>query len=158
MAVTNDILRTWRAPRAVIRDHLALGPREDRALIYLMVSCAVICIAQWPRLAREAHLTGAPLDQLIGSAVYAWLFLVPLVLYGLAAVVTLALRGLGSRAGGTAVRLSLFWGLLAATPAALLYGLMTGLAGPGPGTSLVGAIWLAALAIFWVQGLREAAT
>jgi len=156
MPVTTDILRTWRKPRAVMREHLALGAREDRALIYLIVGCLVICVAQWPRLAREAYLLDEPLDQLIVSAVYGWLFLMPLALYLVAGLVALILRALGTGIVGHAVRISLFWGLLASTPGALLYGLMVALAGPGPGAQLVGAVWLIALTVFWVQGLREA--
>ncbi|MFT5631517.1 MAG: hypothetical protein ACI9HB_002698, partial [Gammaproteobacteria bacterium] len=30
MAVTTDIMRTWRGPRAVMRDLLDQGQREDR--------------------------------------------------------------------------------------------------------------------------------
>lgn len=157
MAVTTDILRTWRHPRAVMRDHLALGLREDRALMFLMFASLVMFIGQWPRLAREAHLTGEPLDQLLGPALYGWLFLVPLAMYLLAGVVTLVARGFGSAITGYGVRLALFWGLLAATPGALLFGLMVGMTGPGPGAQLVGAVWLIALAAFWVQGLREVA-
>jgi len=157
MPVTTDILRTWRRPRAVMRDHLALGLREDRALIFLMSACLIMCIGQWPRLAREAHLTEEPLDQLIGSALYGWLFFVPLAMYLLAGLLALIARAIGSGMTGYSVRLALFWGLLAATPGALLYGMMTGFVGPGPGAQLVGAVWLIALATFWIQGLREAA-
>ena len=54
MAVTTDIMRTWRGPRTVMRDLLNHGQREDRALAYLMAACIMIFIAQWPRLSRIA--------------------------------------------------------------------------------------------------------
>ncbi|MDP5360664.1 MAG: YIP1 family protein, partial [Paracoccaceae bacterium] len=83
MAVTNDIVRTWRRPRAVMRDLLAQGKREDRAIAYLMISCFLIFVAQWPRLSREAFLTGQDFDTLLGGALMGWLFIMPLALYGL---------------------------------------------------------------------------
>ena len=42
MAVSSDMLRTWRGPRAVIRDLLAQGVREDRALVYLLVGLVIV--------------------------------------------------------------------------------------------------------------------
>ena len=33
MALTNDIVRTWRGPRAVMRDFLAQGPREETLVV-----------------------------------------------------------------------------------------------------------------------------
>ena len=54
MSVALDILRTFRAPRAVLRKRIASGAREDRALAILMGACLLIFVAQWPRLSREA--------------------------------------------------------------------------------------------------------
>ena len=54
MSVTTDIVRTWRRPRLVMRDLLAQGRREDRAIAFLMISCFLIFVAQWPRLRRVA--------------------------------------------------------------------------------------------------------
>ena len=54
MAVTTDIVRTWRNPRSVMRDLLARGTREDRAVAYLFAGCLVTFIAQWPRMSRQA--------------------------------------------------------------------------------------------------------
>ena len=51
MPVVPDILRTWRDPRGVIRDRLSAGVREDRALATVMGACALMFVAQWPRLA-----------------------------------------------------------------------------------------------------------
>ena len=42
MTVATDILRTWRRPRAVIREKLAAGVREDRALAVIMGAGALL--------------------------------------------------------------------------------------------------------------------
>ncbi|MDO5758118.1 MAG: YIP1 family protein [Rhodobacterales bacterium] len=156
MAAARDIVATYRGPGAVMRRLLAMGPREDRALVILMVGCIIMFIAQWPRLARQAYLTGEELNALLGGALLAWLFIAPLIFYALALLSHLIVRLAGGRGTGFGARIALFWALLAASPLVLLHGLVAGFIGPGPGLTAVGAVWLAAFLIFWVLGLREA--
>ena len=84
MPVTTDIVATYRGPRRVVRRLLEMGPREDRALVMLIAACVVVFVAQWPRLAREAHLSEQALNPLLGASLMAWLFIAPLLLYALA--------------------------------------------------------------------------
>ncbi|MGJ8624072.1 MAG: YIP1 family protein [Yoonia sp.] len=163
MAVTNDIARTWRRPRAVIRDLLNQGRREDRAIAYLMISCFLIFVAQWPRLSRKAAGFDLPagaevpeLDRLMAYEFLAWLMIWPLFLYLLAGLTHMIARAFGGKGTGYGARLALFWALLATVPALLLHGLMAGLVGPGPQTNLIGVVWLVAFLWIWFQGLREA--
>lgn len=156
MAVSSDILRTWRAPRAVFRDLLAQGQREDRALAYLMVGCVLVFVAQWPRLSRQAFITGTELDQLIAYEFLSWLIIWPLLFYAISGLSYLVMRLLGLRGGAYSVRLAMFWAWLSATPLGLFYGLLTGFNGANAGSYLIGAGWLLAFGWFWLQGLREA--
>ncbi len=156
MAVSSDILRTWRHPRRVVADLLDQGRREDRAIAFLMAGCGLIFVAQWPRLARVAHETGDALSKLVAYAMVAWILFWPLVFYAVAGLSWLALRLAKRRIPAFSARLALFWAFLAATPAGLLYGLQTGLNGQGPAAHVVGAIWIAAFFWFWAQGLRAA--
>ena len=163
MAVTTDIVRTWRGPRAVMRDLLAMGRREDRAVAYLIVTCLLIFVAQWPRLARQAAgfdlAAGAEVrdfGQLMTYELFAWLTIWPLALYGLAALSHLIAKALGGKGSFYTARLALFWSLLASVPLLLLYGLMAGFLGPVAGTHLVGAVWIVAFGVIWMQSLREA--
>ena len=156
MAVSSDILRTWRHPRRVVADLLSQGRREDRAIAFLMAGCGLVFVAQWPRLARVAHETGDELARLVAYELVAWIFFWPLVFYGVAGLSWLAFRAARRPVSAFAARLALFWAFLAATPAGLLYGLQTGLNGAGPAAQLVGAVWIAAFFWFWAQGLRAA--
>lgn len=163
MAVTNDIVRTWRKPRQVMRDLLDQGRREDRAIAYLMISCFLIFIAQWPRLSRKAAGFELPagavvpeLDRLMAYEFMAWMMIWPLFLYILAALTHLMAKALGGKGDWFGARLALFWSMLATVPLLLLHGLTAGFSGPGVQTNLVGAIWLIAFIIIWVQTLREA--
>lgn len=156
MPVTTDIAASYRRPGAVVRAHLAREVSEPRALAWLMGACGVMFVAQWPRLARESHIQGSELQPAMGGALLATVIFLPLIFYVVAALSQLAARATGSRMSGYAARLALFWALLAASPLALLYGLVAGFVGPGGALSLVGLAWLVAFLWFWSTGLREA--
>jgi hypothetical protein len=157
MPVTTDIVRTYRAPREVLRGKLAGGPREDRALATLLGACVLIFVAQWPVAAREAWIDPAvPLDARLGGALLAWVFIVPLASYVIAAATHVLARLFGGRGTWFGARLALFWALLAASPLWLLNGLVAGLVGPGPALSLTGLAAFAAFLVFWGAGLWEA--
>ncbi len=155
MAVTTDITATYRGPRRVFARLLAMGPREDRLLAFLMGACTLMFIAQMPRLAREAHLTGQELNILLGGALLGLIFIAPLALYALAALSHLLLRAMGGQGAGYCARLALFWALLASTPLLLLNGLVAGFIGSGPALTAVGLLWLTVFLWFWSAGLAQ---
>lgn len=163
MPVTTDIVRTWRGPRAVMRDLLAHGQREDRALAYLMVACLLMFVAQWPRLTRisEGAETvpgqAAPeLPQLVAYAFFGTVIVLPLVFYGIAGISHLVARLGGGRGSWYTARLALFWALLAAAPLALLHGLVRGMIGAGAQASVTGLLWALVFLGFWLSCLVEA--
>lgn len=157
MALTADILETYRRPARVVRRHLEGGPREDRALVFVMLACLLMFVAQWPRLSREAAITPeASFQMYLGGALLGWVFIMPLVLYGVAAASHLVARLFGGRGSFASARMALFWAFLAATPLWLVQGLLQGFAGGSGATTLTGALALAGFAVFWIAGLREA--
>ena len=156
MPVTTDIVASYRGPRPVMRRLLAMPVNEGRALAILMAGCLVTFIGQWPRLAREAHLTGQELNPLLGGALLGWIFIAPLAFYALAFLSHLASRAFGARGTGYGARLALFWAFLAASALLLLFGLVAGFIGPGPGLTGVGVVWVAVFLWFWLSNLREA--
>lgn len=156
MAVTADIGATYRGPARVMQRLLSAGQREDRALLLLMAFCGLTFVAQLPRLSREAHLTGQDLNPLMGGALLAWVVIAPLAFYALAALSHLVARAFGGRGTWYGARLALFWSLLASVPVLLLYGLVSGLIGPGPSQQAVGAAWIGVFLWFWVASLRAA--
>ncbi|WP_416915940.1 MAG: YIP1 family protein [Roseicyclus sp.] len=157
MAVTTDIVATWRRPGTVMRRLLSMGRREDRALAMLIAACLVIFVAQWPRLSREAFFDpSVPLEARLGGALLGWLFIAPLMAYAVAAIghlLALIVKGKGSWYSS---RLALFWSLLSTSPAFLFYGLVAGFIGPGIEQSLAGGLLLIAFLAIWGLCLREA--
>ncbi len=160
MAVSRDILRSWRHPRLVMRDLLAVGRREDRALAFLMVGCFLVFVAQWPRLMRVSSLgNGAEatdLTMLLSTSFFLWVTIMPLALYGVAALTHLAARLLGGRGSWYGARLALFWSILATAPLLMFHGLVFGFMGEGAATDLVGLLVLAGCLAVWASGLYEA--
>ncbi|MCR9125924.1 MAG: YIP1 family protein [Rhodobacteraceae bacterium] len=156
MSVTRDISATYRGPGKVVRRLLEMGPREDRALAFVMGACGIVFVAQMPRLAREAHLSGQELNMLMGGTLMAWLMIAPLLFYLIAALSHMVARLLGGKGSFYAARIALFWSLLASSPLILLHGLVAGFVGPGPAMQLVGFLWFAVFIWFWAAGLRQA--
>ena len=158
MALTTEIVRTYRAPRAVMRRLLAKGPREDRAIAYLMGACIVIFIGQWPRLRREALMEpeGPPFEALVGAALFGWVFIMPLVFYGIAALSHIVARLFGGQGAWWSARIALFWTLLAVSPLMLFYGMVAGFIGPGPELTLAGLPVALAFVAIWGLSLAEA--
>lgn len=157
MAVTPQILRSWRRPGAVLRGMLAAGQREDRAIMLLMAGCAVIFVAQWPEAARLAELDPeVPLNARLGAALLGWLFVWPILLYGLAALSHLLLRPFGGRGSWYSARLALFWTVLATSPLFLLQGLVKGFIGEGPASTAAQTLVAIGFLAHWALCLREA--
>ena len=156
MSVTADIAASYRAPGRVMRRLMARGQREDLALVFLMASCAIMFITQMPRLARQAYLTGQDRNMLLGASLFAWIFIAPLLFYGLAALSHMVARLFGGAGSWYGARLALFWSFLASTPVLCLYGLVAGVIGPGPQLQAIGALWVAVFLWFWISTLRQA--
>lgn len=157
MAVTLDMLRSWRDPRGVIRRKLADGPREDRAVATLMGACILVFVAQWPRLSREAFFDPSiPFEARMGGALMGTVFLLPLLLYAVAAVSHLVARALGGKGSWFSARLALFWAMLAVSPLMLLNGLVAGFLGQGPALVAVGAVVGIGFLYLWINMLVEA--
>lgn len=141
MSVTNDIVAAYRRPGIVMERQLASGAGEERALIFLMASCFVFFIAQLPVISREAHLTQTEMGPALGASILALLFIAPLGMYIVAAILRVVLWVVGCKSGWFQIRLAVFWSLLAGTPLVLLNGLTGGLIGSGIEQNIVGFVW-----------------
>ena len=156
MPVTSDIVATYRGPRTVFCRLLDMGENEGRVLAILMAGCVVFFVAQWPKLARDAHIEGTDLNPTLGGALMAWIFMAPLVFYAIAALSQVVIRAIGGKATGFSARLALFWAFLAASPLKLLHGLVAGFIGTGPALTSVGILWCAIFLWFWSANMRQA--
>ena len=150
MAVTRDIVEAHRRPRRVMARMLCMGQREERVLAMLMGGCIILFMSQWPYRARQAHFTGETLTDYIQHDAVGLIFVLPLLAYGVAALLRLISRIFGAKADYYSARLAMFWALLASSPALVLAGMVKGFIGLGVANSIVGALWL--LVFLWVLG------
>ncbi len=154
MAVSTDIMRSYRDPGVVVGRLLAGPPREDRALAILIAASLMIFIGQWPGAARAAHFApDVPLQARLAGALMGAVFMLPPAAYALAAISHLTARLFGGHGSFYGARVALFWALLAVAPLTLLHGLAAGFLGPGPALMIVGAVVFAAFVWIWVSGL-----
>jgi hypothetical protein len=152
MTLTGAIVRTWRAPRETVARLLAQNRHEGRVLMYLTLALGLTFLAQWPRLARQATAE-VNLEALLAGALFGLMFLGPLIAYAVAALLQVGLR-LAGPVEGFAVRLALFWALLAVAPLVLAQAAVAALAGPGAVTIGTGLAVLAAFGLILAAGLR----
>lgn len=161
VSASAEILRTYRAPRAVMRrliDALGRDERpEARLLVYLLAGCFIVFVGQVPGLAGQAPAPdGPPREALLGITFFAWLFVWPLFFYALAALAHLAARALGAGGSFLAARAALFWTLLAVSPLMLLRGVVQAFYGPGSALMVADGVVGLAFCCLWVISLREA--
>ena len=175
MSVATDIPRAWVRPATVMAEKLARRPDERVAFVYVAVASVLGFVATLPGLQRRARtpdpefealivaeasearimqvpsdITDAKFEALMSGALMSWLFVVPMLLYGVAWIAHLLAKLAGGRGTGLTSRLALFWAALVAVPGLLLTGLTTGLVGEGPEAALV---FTATVCLFlWVWG------
>ena len=157
MAATQDIVATYRRPGTVMRRLLGQGKREDRALIFLMVGCLMVFVGSMPKVARRAFETGSDVRVDLVDVLMPSIFILPLFMYGIAGLIYLVIRVVGSGVSAYGVRLVLFWSFLATSPLALLRGLTAGFVGPGIEVELVKVAWFGFFLWFVIAGFRTAA-
>lgn len=158
MPVTDDILRSYRHPRQVMRRNLSRPQGETRALVHVMVACLLFFVAQLPAVSRQAHLAGGDpgFAALASGTFMGAVLMAPLVLYGVAGLSHVVARLLGGRGTWLGARLALFWTLLLIVPPVLLRGLTEAFLGRGPETSLISLLTAAIFAVYWYINLSEA--
>jgi hypothetical protein len=154
MSVMRNIYDSYRRPATVYQSFVTDHFEEKTALGFLAGGCLLAFISRWPTAARDAYLSDQALDMLLGAALFAWIFIAPLLFYALAGVLTLLLFIGGLRDIGLPLRLSLFLSFLAAAPLMLIYGLVSGFLGRGVLTNLIGVLWLGVFLWFLVCAFR----
>jgi hypothetical protein len=147
---------------------VSAGLSEPRALVHLLLACALLWLASVPRAMREAEAIDIDdsLTAALAAHLFGYLVLAPLIFYGLAVLVRLAARAFGGLGDYLGARAALFWSLLVGAPLALMLALFGVVAQPAPWAASVapwlacGALafwfWLLASAVAEVEGLKRA--
>jgi len=157
MAVTDDIVATYRGPGRVVRGLLNREKREDRLFILLFVGCVIVFVILAPREARLAHIDDTvPLVARLYWSAFFWVLIMPFVFYLVAALSRVISLPFHSDLSWYGARMALFWAIIAAAPVGLLFGMVAGLIGPGVQQKIVGLLWIGVFLWFWLAGLWAA--
>lgn len=157
MALTQDIMATYKGPGRVVARFLSQGRNEVRALLFLLIAGVLMFVASSPYQAREAQLDpDIPLVARLYWSAFLYIFILPILVYLFALIVLGLARIARRRITGYEIRFTLIWALLASTPVMLLMGLTAGFIGPGIQLQIVGLVWLAVFGWFWAAGLLRA--
>ncbi len=155
MAVTSDIVESWRSPRVVVRRLMDRGGSESFLLSFLLTFLLLALVASAP---NQARLALADPDMCLMQRLYGvalgLLAAIPLM-YLLAAVGHLVARALGGQGSFHGARLALFWAALVASPAMLVHGLAVGLRGTGGAVTGLGLLVAALFLGLWLIMLHE---
>ena len=146
MSLVQNIIRTYRAPKRTMAGLLSQGPREPEILFFGLLACGLVFMAQWPVLSRAATLDPSiTFEQRMGGALFGIMFMLPLLLYGIAGLLQLLLRLVAGRVPGRDVRMVLFWSFLSITPLMLVQGGLSAFLGA---TAAVSAFGFVVAAVF----------
>ena len=155
MSLVSNIVQSYRQPGTIVV-RLARGDlREPQVLFFGLLACGLIFVAQWPVLSREATLdSSVTFEQRMGGALFAVMFILPLVLYGIAGLLQLIMRLISRQIIGLHVRLAFFWALLTVTPLMLIERGMAAFLGAHPAVTVFGFVVAGTFLYILITGLR----
>ncbi len=159
-SLVGAIGRGWRDPRGTMATQIHEGLDEARALFHLMLACGLLCVASLPGAVRASRSIEAddPLSGAIAAYLFGYLFVLPLIAYGAAALMRLVAQRFGGTGSYLAMRSALFWTMLAGAPIALGLALVRVFAEAAPDAGLLPMVTLlgyAGLAV-WIWLLAGA--
>ncbi|MEM9796439.1 MAG: YIP1 family protein [Pseudomonadota bacterium] len=137
-------------------EHLARGVGDSEAFIFLMAGCLLLFVSRLPVLSRDSFLTGSDFMSNMGGALMGIVFVLPLLMIGLAYVAHSIAKALRAPGRAEGARVATAWALLASSPAMLLNGLTEGFLGAGPPLTIVGIVALGGFLWIWVNSLYVA--
>ena len=103
-----------------MKRYLDNGIREEQTLFFAILFGLLSFLSLLPALAKHAFLTNESLSALAAAQFISSVFMMPLLMYGIAAVSHLILKYFGGQGDYIGARRALFWAALVTTPAILL--------------------------------------
>lgn len=121
MSLVGDIARAYRDPRGTIQTQVDRGITEPQTLFYGMLFGVINLIANYPRVADTAPDPDTLAGMMAGLFI-AYIFFLPLVLYGFAAIMHWVILKFGGQATWGQARHALNWSAVITIPFILLAG------------------------------------
>jgi hypothetical protein len=145
MSLLSDIGAALKAPKAEMRRHISEGIREEQTLFFALLFGGLSFLSLLPDIAKRAHITEDSLAGMAAAQFIASVFMMPLLMYGIAAISHVILVRFGGQGDHIGARRALFWAAVVATPIMLLSAIVTTYA---PYMRLILAV-ITTLVFFW---------
>jgi hypothetical protein len=124
MSLTGDIVQAYRAPSKAMHIQIERGITEPQTLFYGMLFGVLNLVSNYPRVS----LTAPDQDTLTGMMAglfIAYVFFLPLMLYGLAAVIHWVVQKFDGQATWGEARRALNWSAVVTSPLILISGILS---------------------------------
>lgn len=155
MSLVVEIFSSLRHPRKTIKKQLDAEVSEERNLFFVMFFAVMSLLAQLPTIAIEARSSEESFANLTALKLASFIFVTPLVLYGIAFIFNQAMRFFGGHANGAQARRVLFWAAVTSIPFLLLSGLINGL-GAEKYAVIISIVTVLVFLWQWGIGMHEA--
>ncbi|MEM0976740.1 MAG: hypothetical protein AAGJ34_04315 [Pseudomonadota bacterium] len=153
MAIVDEVAKAQWSPNSVMKGQLTTAGNEILTLSFALTFGFLSFLSAVPGTVAEARVQDLPLGPLLLPKAYATLALLPLLLYGIAALQRGLARVMGGVGTGAGARRGLIWSLMVASPWVLLSGLLSE-AQYQPIRILIGAIGFGIFAVNWIIAIR----
>ncbi|GLQ34252.1 hypothetical protein GCM10007939_05350 [Amylibacter marinus] len=145
MAVVSDITGAYASPKRAMRRQIQAGIEEPQTLFFALCYGFLSFVSLLPALAQRAIVQDLELSALAGAQFIASVFMMPLLMYGIAGISHWILARFGGQGSYVAARRALFWAGLVAVPLLLLSSALSVFI---PEMRVFGAI-VTAMVFFW---------
>ena len=153
MPLLSDIGAAYKAPKVEMRRHIDEGVREEQTLFFAMLFGGLSFLSLLPDIAKRAYITDTSLPAMAAAQFIASVFMMPLLMYGIAAISHAILMRFGGQGDHIGARRALFWAAIVTTPVILVSAILTTYV---PDLQFGCAIITTAVFFWqWISNLRE---
>jgi hypothetical protein len=153
MPLLSNISAAYKAPKVEMRRHISDGIREEQTLFFAMLFGGLSFLSLLPDIAKRAFLADESLPAMAAAQFIASVFMMPLLMYGIAAISHVVLGRFGGQGDHIGARRALFWAAIATAPVMLFSAILTTYM---PDLRLILAVVIALVFFWqWISNLRE---
>ncbi len=145
MSLLSDIVAAYKAPKREMRRHIDNVIAEEQTLFFAMLFGGFSFLAQLPDIAKRAHITEQSLSAMTAAQFIASVFMMPLLMYGIAAISHFICARFGGQGDHIGARRALFWAAVVTAPVLLLSAVLNTFV---PDLRIIGAV-ITSVVFFW---------
>ncbi|MEM9716433.1 MAG: hypothetical protein AAF826_07940 [Pseudomonadota bacterium] len=153
MAVIDDIVEAHRAPSKVMSRQLQSAGHEILNLTLALAVGFLTFVSAIPRTIAEANLTDVPVPALLLPTAFGALAILPILLYGIAALQRSISKLLGFGGTGAGARRAVFWAFMVSMPWVLAHGLLGDII-PNAAGLVLALMAFCVFSVTWIVGIR----